>query len=149
MTLWNLEVHLPNEIHKPACHVTFRDAQISEVERRIPERIEKIGEEDFYQPFSDLLFNELEECTKAIALGGNKFKDKWGTPDVFGNREPLKSDINKPLYVVVSSEIKTDTRDLIAAFGQAYSYKLFSHRSYIVVRKESPEEDITRIDSYP
>jgi hypothetical protein len=34
----------------------------------------------------------LEECTKAIQLGGNTFKDKWGTPDVIGKRESRKSD---------------------------------------------------------
>jgi hypothetical protein len=26
-------------------------------------------------------------------LGGSRFKDKWGTPDVIGIREPKKSDI--------------------------------------------------------
>ena len=36
---------------------------------------------------------ELEECTKAIAVGGAVFKDKWGTPDVVGIREPKKSDM--------------------------------------------------------
>jgi hypothetical protein len=35
---------------------------------------------------------------------------------------------------------------LITAFGQACAYKLFSHRSYIVVPSESQEEDIARLD---
>ncbi|MBL0274174.1 MAG: hypothetical protein IPQ06_14180 [Chitinophagaceae bacterium] len=39
--------------------------------------IEKIKEEDFYEPFAEWITNDLEECTKAIALGGSKFKDKW------------------------------------------------------------------------
>ncbi len=128
-------MRLPNEIYKPARglfrHTAFRDAQVSEAERRVPTRIEKVREEDFYQPFADWLVKELEECTKAISLGGNKFKDKWGTPDVIGIREPRKSDIIKPPTEIVSAEIKTDTRDLITAFGQACSYKLFSHKSYI------------------
>ena len=44
----------------------------------------KIEEEDFYEKFADYLVKELEECTKAISLGGNRFQDKWGTPDVLG-----------------------------------------------------------------
>ena len=35
---------------------------------------------------------------------------------------------------------------MIVAFGQACAYKLFSHRSYIVVPSESQEEDIARLD---
>ena len=150
-TIWNLEVRVPDEIYKPARglfrHASFRDAQISDVEHRVAAPTKKVKEEDFYQPFADWLVKELEECTKAIPLGGNKFKDKWGTPDVIGIREPRKSDIIKPHTEIVSAEIKTDIRDLITAFGQACSYKLFSHKSYIVVPKESPEEDITKIDA--
>jgi hypothetical protein len=44
-------------------------------------------------------------------------------------------------------EIKTDTIGLITAFGQACSYKIFSHKSYIVVQKTSLQEDIDRLDS--
>jgi len=46
-----------------------------------------IKEEGFYKPFADWLVNEVEECTRAIPLGGNLFRDKWGTPDVIGKRE--------------------------------------------------------------
>ncbi len=91
--------------------------------------------------------NDLEECTKAIALGGNRFRDKWRTPDVIGIREPRKSDIIKPATEIVAAEIKIDTGNLITAFGQACSYKLFSHKSYMVVPKDSPEEDIARLDT--
>jgi len=44
-----------------------------------------------------------------------------------------------------TSKIETDASNLITAFGQACSYKL-SHKSYIVVPKESPEEDLARLD---
>lgn len=97
--------------------------------------------------FADWLVNELEECTKAIPLGGNKFKDKWGTPDVIGVREPRKSDILKPPTEILSAEIKLDTTNLITAFGQACSYKLFSHKSYVVIPNDSLEEDIARLDA--
>lgn len=66
---------------------------------------------------------------------------------MIGIREPRKSDIIKPPTEIVSAEIKIDTGNLITAFGQACSYELFSHKSYIVIPKESPEEDIARLDA--
>lgn len=90
---------------------------------------------------------ELEECTKAISVGGNLFKDKWGTPDVVGVREPRKSDIVKLPTEIVSAEVKLDSAGLITAFGQACAYRLFSHKSYIVVPVASPEDDISRLDA--
>jgi hypothetical protein len=135
----------PKEIYKPDrglyLHTKFRN--ISEPSTKD----KKINEEDFYQPFADWLVNELEECTKAISLGGAVFKDRWGTPDVIGIRKPRMTDIIKPLTEIVSAEIKIDTGNLITAFGQACSYKLFSHKSYIVIPKNSFEEDIARLDS--
>jgi hypothetical protein len=104
-------------------------------------------EKEFYVSFADYLENELQECTKAIALGGNVFGDKWGTPDVFGIQKPRDSDIFKPPIEVLSAEIKTNTSGLITAFGQACAYKLFSHRSYIVVPSASPKPDLERLDA--
>lgn len=149
-TVWNLETRVPGEVYKPARglfrHLTFREKEISEEEKLLSE-LEKIKEEDFYEPFARWLVDEVEECTKAIPLGGNKFKDKWGTPDVIGKREPRRSDIVKAPTEIVSAEIKVDTRDLITAFGQACSYKLFSHKSYIVIPKNSSESDISKLDA--
>jgi hypothetical protein len=148
--VWNLEVRAPDQIYKPIRgmyrHVKYRD--IAEKAKEIsPPIAKKIKEEEYYSPFAEYIVNELEECTKAIPLGGNKFKDKWGTPDVIGIREPRKSDIIKPPTDIISAEIKTDSSNLITAFGQACSYKVFSHKSYIVVPKESSEEDIGRLDA--
>jgi hypothetical protein len=56
---------------------------------------------------------------KAIPVGGNLFRDKWGTPDVIGVREPRKSDIIKFPTEIVSAEVKLDPAGLITAFGQA------------------------------
>jgi hypothetical protein len=150
-TIWNLETRVPSEVYRPARglfrHTAFRETVISEEAQVTPAAIQKISEDDFYRPFADWLVNELEECTKAVPLGGNRFKDKWGTPDVIGIREPRKSDIIKPVTEIVAAEIKTDTGNLITAFGQACSYKLFSHKSYIVIPKDSPEEDVARLDA--
>lgn len=149
--IWDLHVEYPTDVYKPAKgmyrHVSFKDKDANEVGRKLDVTPAKISEDMFYQPFADWLVNDAEECTKAIALGKNKFKDKWGTPDVIGKRESLPSDILKAPTEIVSAEIKIDTNNLITAFGQSCSYRLFSHRSYIVVPKDSSEDDIARIDS--
>ena len=42
---------------------------------------------------------------------------------------------------------KIESAGLITAFGQACAYRLFSHKSYIVVPVDSPEDDIGRLDA--
>ena len=107
---------------------------------------EEIREEDFYQPFADYLINDLEECTKAISLGGNRFQDRWGTPDVIGTYRILGFGNIQPPIEIISAEIKIDTSQLIAAFGQACAYKIFSHKVYLVIPKEARSFDIKRIE---
>ncbi len=104
-----------------------------------------ILEKDFYKSFANWLIHDMAECTKAIPLGGNIFKGKWETPDVIGILE--SKDIFKMPIKIISAEIKLDTNQLIAAFGQACSYRLFSHKSYLVVPKSSREIDTDRLDS--
>lgn len=148
-TVWNLEAQKPELVVKPArglyLHTKYHAASLPEPAIESPAA--KIKEEQFYSPFASWLVNELEECTKAVSLGGNRFKDKWGTPDVIGVREPRKSDIIKSPTEVVSAEVKIDPAGLITAFGQACAYRLFSHKSYLVVPTDSPEEDLARLDS--
>jgi len=145
-TIWNLDITVSNEIYKADRglfrHISFREAQVS-----ASQTTSESTEENFYQPFADYLKNELEECTKAIPLGSNRFRDKWGTPDVIGIKKPKASDIVKPEVVIVSAEIKTDSSGLITAFGQACAYKTFSHKVYMVIPKNSSEEDKARVES--
>jgi len=152
---WDLDATHSKEVYKPDRGV-FRLIRFKEeiftqpdqvVVTKISAKSTTITEEDFYQSFADYLVNELEECTSAIALGGNIFRDKWGTPDVIGKRESKRSDILPFPTEIVSAEIKTDSNGLITAFGQSCAYKIFSHKSYIVVPKESQVEDITRLDT--
>jgi len=70
-----------------------------------------------------------------------------GTPDVIGKRESKRSDIIKRPTEIVSAEIKLDSFQLVTAFGQACAYKLFSHKSYLVVPRQSSDEERDRIDS--
>jgi len=92
-TVWNIEAKHPQFVYKPARGL-FRHVKYRDVESQVATPVEppKIKEEDFYGSFADYLVKELEECSKAIVLGGNKFKDKWGTPDVIGVLKPRPTD---------------------------------------------------------
>jgi hypothetical protein len=154
-SIWNLDDLFPEKVYKPSKGL-FRllkhkpaDEQPEPLDpsRPGPGAVTKVKEEDFYEPFADWLTNEIEDVTLAIPLGGNKFKDKWGTPDVVGKRESRRSDIIKGTTEIVSAEIKTDAVQLITAFGQACAYKIFSNKVYLVVPIKSSDEDLDRLDS--
>lgn len=145
-------IKLPKEIQHVSRgmyrHISFADtAEPPATPRRqaTTPTAARIKEEDFYSAFAEWLKEELEECTKAIPLGGNRFGGKWGTPDVIGIRAPDRGDLIQFQEEFTSAEIKLDTQDLITAFGQACSYKLFSHRSYMVVPKSSSRDDRDRL----
>lgn len=150
-TIPNLHVYRPDEIYKPARglfrHTKFRESEVEgDIEMaETPRR--RGGEEGFYESFAEYLVDELEECTKAIPLGGNCFKDKWGTPDVIGILCPRQSDILKFPAEVVSAEVKIDSNALITAFGQACSYRLFSHKVYLVIPISVSESDLAQLDA--
>ena len=110
-------------------------------------QISSIKEEDFYESFAAWLVNDREECTKAKELGGNIFGGKWGTPDVIGVSKSLPTDIIEKDIEITSVEIKFSQSDLITAFGQACSYKLFSHKVYLVIPQQSSDEEKSRLDS--
>jgi hypothetical protein len=155
-SLYNLDSVEPTKVYKPARGV-WRHVQYKETEAE-PDiaateapsstgTLSLVKEEDFYAPFADWLLNELEECTKVISVGGNKFKDKWGTPDVIGIRKSKPGDIIPFPIEIVSAEIKTDSNQLITAFGQSCSYRLFSNKSYLVIPRDASEADIARLDT--
>jgi len=140
-----------DEVYKPEtglfCLTKYKDQLSSESMQQVSHAKVQIREDDFYESFSDWLIGEVEECSRAIPLGGNIFGSKWGTPDVIGILQPSASDIVKFEIEVTCAEIKLDTNQLITAFGQACSYRLFSHRVYLVIPKKSSADEITRLDS--
>lgn len=154
-SIWDLDASYPNEVYKPDRGIfrltKFKEEVLTQPDQAVISKkssdASSISEEDFYPSFADYLVRELGECTDAIALGGNIFKDKWGTPDVIGVRKPKRGDVIQFSEEIISAEIKTDANGLITAFGQACAYKIFSHKSYIVVPKQSQPEDITRLDT--
>lgn len=102
-------------------------------------------ESDFYDSFAQWLVNVAEEVNVAVALGGGVLKGKWGTPDVIGVLKPKAQDILKFEPQIVSAEIKIDPTQPVVAFGQAVAYRLFSHKSYIVLPRTTSEEDLGRL----
>jgi hypothetical protein len=76
-------------------------------ETSVKEVIKRAGVPDetkFYQPFADYLVNDLEECTGALPLGGSKFGDKWGTPDVLGVYKFSEADPLRPATEIIVNE---------------------------------------------
>ncbi len=104
----------------------------------------KYKEKDFYKSFAEYLqygdsddedeYHHLDECTKAISVGGNT-RDKWGTPDVIGVLRYDYNDYVKFPDEIVSAEIKIDNASdvILTGFGQACAYRLFSHKTYLVI----------------
>lgn len=150
--VYGLDERFPDRIYKPSRGLyrltKFRAADTDQLkEELVPKRPEKFKEEDFYESFADWLMNEMEECTKAIPLGGNRFRDKWGTPDVIGKRESKRSDIIQAPVEIVSAEVKPDVYQLVTAFGQACAYCLFSHKVYLVISNKAPDDEVARLDA--
>jgi hypothetical protein len=151
-TIWNLDAVLPESIWKPSKglyrHTDFKEVDALEDGNARPHPCQqRAREEQFYAPFADWLRNEAEEATLAIPLGGNVFRDRWGTPDVIGKREARRSDVIKAPTEIVSAEIKADMSQLVTAFGQACAYRLFSHRSYLVIPQQTNADEIARLDA--
>jgi hypothetical protein len=139
-----------DKVYRPARGLFRHTAYKKEEEKPEKEKIKvKIQEEDFYKAFADYLTGELGECTKAIPLGGKKFEDKWGTPDVIGVEKSKEHESVKHPDVIVSVEVKFESsaQALITAFGQACAYKAFSHKVYLLIPKDSDEDEVSRIES--
>jgi len=150
--IWDLDSQYPEKVYKPSRGlfrlVEYKDPESDSLKKEVlPVEAIKVKESDFYLPFSNWLQNDVEDVTQSIPLGKNWFKDKWGTPDVIGKRESKRSDIIQAPIEIVSAEIKTETSQLITAFGQVCAYKLFSHKCYLVVPKQSSQDEIARLDS--
>ena len=113
------------------------------------QKAEAAREAAFYMPFAQWLVDEAGEVTEAIAIGGASLRGKWGTPDVIGVYKPQPSDLIKFPVEIVSTEIKTDPGAAITAFGQAISYRLFSHKTLIAMAStiEKNEDASTRLKS--
>lgn len=147
-SLHHFRSHLPAEVSRPDRGVyAIGDVAVQEPVPSLTPVVAKHREADFYQPFADFLVADLDEATRASPIGGNGAGGKWGTPDVIGLYEAKPSHPIKFTTEVVAAEIKIDTQSLIVAFGQACAYRLFAHRVYIVVPRNSNPNDLKRLDA--
>jgi hypothetical protein len=162
--IWRLDKDYPDTVGKPARGI-FRYGRGSlpgELGEPIPsttgvaslpDSVERLSEGEFYEPFAKFLKGEddldLDECTEAIPVGELRAGGKWGNPDVIGVYRSRVTDIIKEEPVIVSAEIKVDVggTSLITGFGQACSYRLFSHKVYLVIPKDVDPELRARIES--
>jgi hypothetical protein len=108
---------------------------------------DRVVEAQYYESFRYWLISDAEEVTDAVVIGGNMLKSKWGTPDVIGVHKPRAGDLIKFPVEIVSAEIKTDANQSITAFGQACAYRLFSHKTYIVMPNTIGREDRERLEA--
>jgi hypothetical protein len=148
--LHQFRTNLPAGIERPTRGLfVVADAQAAreELAAEVPAAAAVLREDAFYPPFASWLKDDLEEATRAISLGGNVFGGKWGTPDVIGVYEPKATDPVKFSQEIIAAEIKTDTQQLIVAFGQAVAYRLFAHRVYLVVPRAASRGDLQRLDA--
>jgi hypothetical protein len=148
-TVVGLVAHNPDQIIKPAKglfqHTKFGNTE--DFEAAVADGTASPKESAFYSSFAAFLKDDLEECTKSIPLGGSIFKGKWGTPDVIGIRRAKESDLVKFPTEIIAAEIKVDTNSFVTAFGQACAYRLFAHRSYLVVPRAASEGDLARLEA--
>src|SRR5262249_48589528 len=90
---------------------------------------------------------DLDEATEALPLGGAGQRNKWQTPDVLGTYKPLADQPYKFPIEIVSAEIKTDPTQSLVAFGQAIAYRLFSHKTYLVMPRRLGEDEFGRLEA--
>jgi hypothetical protein len=151
-SVWNLDSIFPTEIAKPSRGLftpvqTGNEAIVVGKTEEIAESATKVKESDFYEPFAELLKNDLGDVVEVVELGGAGLKSKWATPDVIGVYKPLAKNHIKFDLEIVSAEIKIDQQAPVVAFGQAVAYRLFSAKTYIAMPKTITEEDKDRLES--
>ena len=144
-----LPQRFPERITKPArgLYVPVLQDDVRNVKDAEAASLDDRKEADLYEPFATFLKNELDEVTNVASLGGASLRQKWGTPDVVGTFRPRATDVIKFSPEIVSAEIKNATDQSVVAFGQAVSYRLFSHKSYIVVPSATEPRELARLEA--
>jgi len=147
-SLYNLPNEMPDKVIRPHRGLFLlkenekflKDVAEDVVEQKIDS---KFKEEDIYEPAKNYLLGN-EECTHAVVVGGNIFGKKWGTPDILGVIRANSDAIYKPILELIAIEIKKEGYDPVEALGQAMAYKLFAHRTWLIL-PDDDHADIERI----
>ncbi len=147
--IYKLNEQFPEEIIKPTKGLLIHVNNRNLLETKVDTLKKTMDEKIFYGPFANWLTEDLEECTKAFPWGNSRAGYKWGTPDVVGIYTAPRSWVLKPSDEIITAEVKaaTDWSSLITAFGQACSYKLFSHKTYMVISKPTVTDYLEKIDA--
>lgn len=155
-SLWNLEETSKGIVIKPERGKFLLDKfSMPSSTRSSPERIQdradnlEIAETSLYRPFADYLTKDLGECSSAKPYGNSRLGRKWMTPDVVGYYRVGTASPFQRIPEIVTAEIKitTDYQNAISGFGQASSYLLYSHKSYLVIPNQMDDEPRKMIES--
>jgi len=143
---YNMPNEMSDKIARPQRGLFILRKNLGNIELKESETSDKYSdsfiEEDVYTPARDYLLGR-GECTHAVVVGGSSFGKKWGTPDLMGAIRVSSDAIYQPPIELVAVEIKGDKYSPVEALGQAMAYKLFAHRTWLVL----PEtDDIDRIE---
>lgn len=74
-------------------------------------------------------------------------KAKWGTPDIVGIYRARSSHAIHFPPEIVTAEVKVNPAEAVTAFGQAVAYRLFSHKTYVVLPDSLDEDEKTRLEA--
>ena len=159
-SLWNLDVTTNGEVVKPQrgqfiLHKFMANGVDSPLTIKTSKENASVSTEQereesaFYQPFADYLVDNLNECNIAKSYGGNRLEKKWMTPDVVGyyKVKTTASFPRTPEIITAEVKITLDYQNAIIGFGQASSYLLYSHKSYLVIPKRVQLSDRMIIES--
>jgi len=145
--LYNLPNELSDKVSRPSRGLFI----LKENEKFLKDAVEelpeqkldlKLNEEYIYEPAKNYLLGN-GECTHAVTVGGNSFRDKWGTPDIVGVIRADSDAVYKPILEIIAVEVKNEGYKPVEALGQAMAYKLFAHRTWLVLPDD--EVEIERI----
>jgi hypothetical protein len=130
-SIWNLDKIYPDMVSKP---------------KRGIFKLKEAREEDFYQKFADFLIKK-GICTQCKPYGSSRQGNKWENPDVIGVDQ--KQNAYNSKHIIISGELKTnsDWGSIIQGLGQAVSYRLFSHKTYLAIPKSISREDQRKIET--
>lgn len=138
----------PQLVSKPSrglyVPVSQEESKTDDLDKVDTDEIE-FEESDFYEALALYLVEDLNECTKASPIGDMRANGKWGNPDVLGVSKPRAGDVFQYHWEVVTAELKSSVTAIATAFGQASSYRLFSHRVYVAVPRLSPQKELEKL----
>ena len=88
---------------------------------------------------------QTEYATHAVARSEFETSGGWEAPSVLGVLLPRADDLFRSEPQVLAAEIVADLSRPVSAFGHAVAYRLFAHRSFLVISANAGLADIERL----